>query len=89
MTILEEIKKGINNITECVLNLADLIVKADTGPTDVLKNIVIEQNDERAASQNEILTSDNESIASCDDSVPELPPLNSRNQTMQLQQLLL
>ena len=83
--ILEEIKKGINNVTECVLSLADVIVKADARPNNVPETIVIEQNDETAASQNEILICDNESIASFDGSVPDLPPLNSRSLTTQLQ----
>ena len=83
--ILEEIKKGINNVTECVLSLADVIVKADARQNDVPETKVIEQNDETAASQNEILICDNESIASFDGSVPDLPPLNSRSLTTQLQ----
>jgi hypothetical protein len=97
---LDEIKKAIGNVTECILNIADVIVKSQNDTDDKETNtdanideenlVVPNKTDDNLMNEDEKDVSDqtNESLASFDETVPELPvdqaSLNSQSQTIQL-----
>ena len=94
---LEEIKKSVDNVTACVLGIADAITK----PTDITANNVSTHEASEKTRTNRAVNTTNEadnlthdsagnnSMVSFDGSVPDLPSLNSQNPTSQLQQLML
>ena len=94
--MLEEIKKSVDNVTACVLGIADIVTK----PTDITAdNVTTHVASEEIQTNRVVITTNeaddftydnagNESMASFDGSVPDLPSLNSQNPTSQLQQLM-
>ena len=94
-TALNEIKKAIGNVTECILNIADVIVKSrnDTEENKPAEDLNIAEetllNKSNANLMNEdVNDQNNESFVSFDETVPELPnnqaSLNCQATTIQL-----